>query len=274
MWSTDITGLYKKYKNEFIKTFHRGKSWQIRLQRENQHQSTSRKNRILQNVSKCTQFCWISRSLPGLSIIMMIFVFKFFTMKSFYLKLISVLQSESETGLQKSQKINEKSWNEGKIESKGLRLLFRILAFLRNGCFFSIRSKNSYLLNICCYELEFLNKMNKSCLNIFINFEWIKNLKISKIRKIQNLGLKVRLVPYCHWIRNPKRIICGRHDLKQRGQIIINPFHDTDFVDHWQWFIAYGVHNIDYINEGFLQEIFLRWLKSIRRRSFPRDFTE
>ena len=198
----------------------------------------------------------------------------FFSMKSFYIKLISVLQSESETGLQKSQKINEKSWNEGKIESKGLRLLFRILAFLRNGCFFSIRSKNSYLLNICCYELEFLNKMNKSCLNIFINFVWIKNLKISKIRKIQNLGLKVRLVPYCHWIRNPKRIICGRPDLKQRGQIIINPFHDTDFVDHWQWFIAYGVHNIDYINEGFLQEIFLRWLKSIRRRSFPRDFTE
>lgn len=68
------------------------------------------------------------------------------------------MQSESETGLQKSQKINEKSWNEGKIVSKSLRFLFKILAFLRNACFFSIRSENSYLLNICCYELEFLNK--------------------------------------------------------------------------------------------------------------------
>ena len=55
--------------------------------------------------------------------------------------------------------------------------------------------------------------------------------KKSKKIKIRNLGLKVRLVPYCHWIRNPKRIICGRHDKKQRGQIIINPFCDTDFED-------------------------------------------
>ena len=55
-----------------------------------------------------------------------------FSMKSFYIKLISVLQSESETGLQKSQKINEKSWNEGELESKSLRFLFKMLAFLRN----------------------------------------------------------------------------------------------------------------------------------------------
>ena len=47
--------------------------------------------------------------------------------------------------------------------------------------------------------------------------------------EIRNLGLKVRLVPYCHWIRNPKRIICGQHDEKQRGQIIKNRFYDTDF---------------------------------------------
>ena len=63
-----------------------------------------------------------------------------FSMKSFYIKLISVLQSESETGLQKSQKINEKYWNEAALESKSLR--FKMLDFLRNACFFSIRTEN------------------------------------------------------------------------------------------------------------------------------------